>query len=105
MRRHSHNSRTWNGDDAMPHESEAVEVKEYTCVGPGCGEKVSASAYEFEDLEFDEDNPLCISCAREEELKGKTCEYCNREATEMVELGPLCDKHYDEYADGASLQY
>ena len=89
----------------MPHESEAVEVKEYTCVGPGCGEKVSASAYEFEDLEFDEDNPLCISCAREEELKGKTCEYCNRGATAMVELGPLCDKHYDEYADGASLQY
>ncbi|WP_122531356.1 hypothetical protein [Pseudomonas viridiflava] len=66
-----------------------------------CGVQVSNEDFEFVDDELDETHPLCPDCSSNLSLDGQNCEHCGEPAQHEVELGFLCDDHYEEYVDGA----
>lgn len=67
----------------------------------GCQEHFDVSDFDDVDDEFDPSNPLCPDCKRAKRIGGAICVSCDeRPAAHEVELGPLCEDCFDNYADG-----
>ena len=65
-----------------------------------CDEDFFESDFDGIDYELDEAHPRCPECQKAHELKGRSCEYCDRPAVEFFGTTPLCEEHLEEYADG-----
>lgn len=73
------------------------ELEELTC--KKCGGTFKESDFEDIDDEYSEIDNLCPDCSEEKQLKGRTCEHCDNPAVTFYGITPLCEEHFEEYAD------